>query len=48
MKWIGEGIDFVHKLNIVPPTDDVLDRVIDSISSDGTIVSKSSMDKWFD
>ena len=47
MKFIGEGIDFIHKQNLTPQPTTSDNRVLDS-AQDGVVVSKGSMGEWFD
>tara|TARA_R110000803_G_scaffold107958_5_gene176163 strand:- start:1034 stop:3052 length:2019 start_codon:yes stop_codon:yes gene_type:complete len=47
MRFIGEGIDFIHKQNLTPQPTTSDNRVLDS-AQDGVVVSKGSMGEWFD
>ena len=47
MRWIGVAIDFIHKQGLTPLPTEGNNRVLDS-AKDGVVISKDSMDSWFD
>jgi hypothetical protein len=47
MRFIGEAIDYIHRMDLKPAPTEGKNRVLDS-AQDGVVISKDSMDSWFD
>ena len=47
MRFIGEAIDYIHRMDLTPAPTEGKNRVLDS-AQDGVVISKDSMDSWFD
>ena len=46
MRFIGEAIDYIHRMDLTPAPTEGTGRVLDS-AQDGVVISKDSMDSWF-
>ena len=46
MRFIGEGIDFIHQMDLTPLPTEGKNRLLDS-AQDGVVISKDSLDSYF-